>query len=83
MSQPALRMHQAGLKAKPMKAPHAIALALVGWYLFTPPISKSGDVLCNAPLANWEHENGGGTLAECKKNKQAAIRLMEMFSAGQ
>lgn len=66
-----------------MKPRHAAALALVGWYLMTPPISKSGDVFYNAPLTSWEHQNVGSTLADCEKNKQAAIRLMAKFSPGE
>jgi hypothetical protein len=59
---------------------HTLVLAFVGWLFMTPPVSKSGEVLCEAPLRNWEHENGGKSQAECEKNKQEAIRLMRMLS---
>jgi hypothetical protein len=58
-----------------MKLRHAAALALVGWYLITPPISedKTGNAIPGtmntaAPLSGWLAVNTVfDSLAECKK----------------
>jgi hypothetical protein len=48
-----------------MKARHAAALALVGWYLMTPPILlKCPDE--GAPLSRWTVEEAFDTARECK-----------------
>jgi hypothetical protein len=58
-----------------MKLRHAAALALVGWYLITPPIGedKTGNAIpgtmnTTAPLSVWLAMNTVfDSLAECKK----------------
>ena len=58
-----------------MKPRHAAALALVGWYLITPPIGedKTGNAIPGtmntaAPLSDWLAVNTVfDSLAECKK----------------
>jgi hypothetical protein len=36
------------------KLQHAAALALLGWYLMTPPVPDTGTPQYNAPLAQWD-----------------------------
>jgi hypothetical protein len=36
-----------------MKPRHAAALALVGWYLMTPPLTGSSGIATQAPLTQW------------------------------
>ncbi|HWN58602.1 MAG TPA: hypothetical protein VNO74_10910, partial [Methylomirabilota bacterium] len=40
-------------KLTSMKARHAAALALVGWYLMVPPIANNGRVDADVPLLRW------------------------------
>ena len=48
-----------------MKARHAAALALAGWYLMMPPLGN-GKVYVNAPLSMWQIVVSLETLEECK-----------------
>jgi len=57
-----------------MKLRHAAALALVGWLMMTPPTARDGKILYNAPLADWEHERGGDTEAQCRANIENLLR---------
>lgn len=36
-----------------MKAAHASALALLGWYLLLPPVATNGRIDISAPLGEW------------------------------
>jgi hypothetical protein len=45
---------------------HAAALALVGWYLLTPPSSAEGKFKENAPLTNWLHNGSYDSAASCE-----------------
>lgn len=63
------------LEGSAMKLRHAAALALAGWYLFTPPIGEDntgraipGTMNTAAPLSDWLAVNTVfDSLAECKK----------------
>ena len=57
-----------------MNPRHAAALALVGWLMMTPPTARDGKILYNAPLADWEHERGGDTEAQCRANIENLLR---------
>ena len=43
-----------------MNSRHAAALALLGWYLFTPPPGAE------APIAEWNHVGSFDTARECE-----------------
>jgi hypothetical protein len=52
-----------------MKAYHAFAVALVGWYLMVPPLpadSTKGLVDFGAPLSTWFLSQGFDTAKECE-----------------
>ena len=66
-----------------MNPRHAAALALVGWYLISPPVfenKKTGDekILREAPLAHWDVRDSFDTAAECRRlrddNSAAALK---------
>ncbi len=52
-----------------MKARHASALALVGWYLMMPPTSPPNGYVINdaAPLSKWLLMESFDTAESCKK----------------
>jgi hypothetical protein len=54
---------------------HAAALALVGWYLITPPLGPDGRPDRQAPLSHWSLHSSYDTARECQKGWVAAIRL--------
>jgi hypothetical protein len=72
------------------KAPcHAVALALVGWYMLVPPIQgyDLSNLEVNAPLSQWEktHNDDGtaqtfATEAACEEEKAAKIRVFHELS---
>jgi hypothetical protein len=37
-----------------MKLRHAVALAIVGWYLMVPPMYEHNDIDSSAPLSPWQ-----------------------------
>jgi hypothetical protein len=49
-----------------MRPHHAVALALVGWYLLAPPLYK-GEVDEKAPLKEWTVLQSFGTVTECSQ----------------
>jgi hypothetical protein len=54
-----------------LKPRHAAALALVGWYLMTPPIDRAGSggqfwVPANEPLSMWSTDRTFSSEDECK-----------------
>jgi hypothetical protein len=68
-----------------MKLCHAVALALVGWYLVSPPIYKPGsrghkayytDV--SAPLSQWTIMKVFDSAADCQKEQEHKNQLGEM-----
>ena len=48
-----------------MKLRHAAALALVGWYLMTPPTSKN-KIHDDLPLSQWEKVQSSDTESQCQ-----------------
>ena len=50
-----------------MNPRHAAALALVGWYLITPPLSSDGKrVVGYAPLSGWSIGQSFDSATECE-----------------
>jgi hypothetical protein len=58
-----------------MNLRHAAALALVGWYLMTPPMGKYGPNEM-APLSRWEHPYTFDSARDCE-SALAASRKCE------
>jgi hypothetical protein len=59
-----------------MKLRHAAVLALVGWYLMTPPLSWSSDRTkigsdLSRPLSEWDSYSTYDTEADCNKEIDA------------
>jgi hypothetical protein len=64
-----------------MKGYHAVALALVGWYLMSPLVDlKSGAVIYEAPLGYWHIQGSFDTATECKRGQEDDVRLMEKLT---
>jgi hypothetical protein len=61
-----------------MKLRHAAALALVGWYLMTPPVTtvKGSDryyrVLARAAICDWESSQRFDSRADCESARLTA-----------
>ena len=53
-----------------MKLPHSAALALVGWYLMTPPF-QAGALMSDAPLSAWSQADAFDTASACNVPKVA------------
>jgi hypothetical protein len=54
--------------SRSMNLHHRVALALVGWYLMTPPVVRSGFVTAeepSAPKSTWNIQRSFNTSAEC------------------
>ena len=67
-----------------MNLRHAAALALVGWYLITPPIEScigafSGGSCEQTPLPRWQIRTTSDSLAECEKIKAEWIEKGRMY----
>jgi hypothetical protein len=52
-----------------MKLRHTAAVALVGWFLITPPPQTNGHYDTSAPLSQWKIEGGAGTRKECEETQ--------------
>ena len=50
-----------------MKARHAAAFALVGWYMLGPPIGADNLLKLNSPLSAWEQLGTFDTERECQE----------------
>ena len=68
-----------------MRSRHAAALALVGWYLMTPPLRSpqsvhwnegkpQQDTLTPAPLSQWRTVNSFDSASECREAKQKLFK---------
>ena|SRR5208282_4211773 len=58
-----------------MNSRHGCALALVGWYLMTPPVSTSYDgnkafVNSQAPIRQWKIGGTFGSSVDCEKARE-------------
>jgi hypothetical protein len=66
--------HDFGPRAR-MKARHAAALALIGWYLMTPPPSKvpkvGWTVGTSEPMNEWRHIASYDTAAACESARDS------------
>lgn len=62
-----------------MKIGHAAALAVVGWYLMTPPAYKQG-VNPSAPLYEWENRQAFDTADACEKGRDALVLCGEVLN---
>jgi hypothetical protein len=54
-----------------MKIRHAAALALVGWYLVTPPSTLPPDVSYKAPLRKWRIVRSFDTADDCEDSRSS------------
>lgn len=65
-----------------MKPRHAAALALIGWYFITPPLSGSDEQLApirDAPRSQWIRSEEFASRAECGKERK---KLLDEFYYG-
>ena len=67
-----------------MKLRDAAALALVGWYLITPPIeicvgAFSGGSCAQMPFSKWQIRATSDSLAKCEKIKAVWIEKGQMY----
>lgn len=59
-----------------MNARHAAALALVSFYLLTPPMTQSPvaiSIHANLPLSEWENQGTFDTKEECERGKAEIV----------
>ena len=56
-----------------MKPRHAVALALVGWYLMLPPWVAQNQFDSHAPFSKWEISGRFDTAEHCRIMRQAAV----------
>jgi len=54
-----------------MNPRHAAALALVGWYLMTPPVGNDLQIYSQAPLTEWRVEEAADSSDRCNDAKLA------------
>lgn len=66
-----------------MNLHQAAALALVGWYLMTPPIQGNSDtdatVYVGALLSEWNNESSHDTASECQEALAQMKQMAENF----
>jgi hypothetical protein len=65
-----------------MKLRHTAALALVGWYLMTPPITLKGLadpkatlIDGSAPISQWSQESSFDSAEKCEQERKAEEQL--------
>jgi hypothetical protein len=56
-----------------MKSRHAAALALVGWYLMTPPLNLAGVPDSGAPISSWHNERSFDSARDCEEGKDTVL----------
>ena len=61
--------------SRTMKSHHAIALALIGWYLITPPSLPNGSLDLEAPLGRWDRQQLFASSDECKNGRERLLNL--------
>jgi hypothetical protein len=65
-----------------MKLHHTAALALVGWYLMTAPVSDQGAIIYqDAPLSQWTKSLHFDSESDCDSKRQEAIENSQDASA--
>jgi hypothetical protein len=52
-----------------MNRRHAAALALVGWYLMTPPLDTGNLPDDHAPISSWRNEQSFDSAQDCEQGK--------------
>jgi hypothetical protein len=57
----------------PMTFHHAAALALVGWYLMTPPLDAGGLPDDHAPISSWHNEQSFDSAQDCEQGKVTVL----------
>lgn len=63
---------------RPLRLPHAAALALIAWYLIAPPLMGSGGLIAaHAPIPQWERVRSYDTLANCRAGRTRHLRQIE------
>jgi len=67
-----------------MKPRHAVALALVGWYLMVPPfhLDKTGviDAVNDyAPISTWERLRSYDAIADCEADRRKNIEATKQM----
>ncbi len=58
-----------------MKLRHTAALALVGWYLITPPSLPNGRLDESAPMGRWDRQESYASSDECKNGRNRLFNL--------
>jgi hypothetical protein len=66
-----------------MKLRDAAVLALVGWYLVIPPISKDGRVDSSVRLAQWKVEGKFDSAAQCEHMRDALKHITVLARRGE
>ena len=56
-----------------MKPCHAAALAVVGWYLMTPPWVAQGTFDATAPVSKWHQASAYDSAAECQSYRSSML----------
>jgi hypothetical protein len=60
-----------------MNSRHAAALALVGWFLMTAPVSEQGDLHQDAALSEWTKASHYDSESECDTRRKEKIQDSE------
>jgi hypothetical protein len=55
------------------KLRHTTALALVGWYLMTPPLDVGGLPDDHAPISSWRNEQSFDSAQDCEQGKVTVL----------
>jgi hypothetical protein len=53
----------------------AAALAVVAWYLITPPSMPNGQLDLGAPLGRWDRQQSFTSSDECKNGRERLLNL--------
>jgi hypothetical protein len=64
-----------------MNLRHAAALALLGWYLITPPVGPDGVVDLNAPISKWDQKDNFDAAADCDTAVAQRIKFGNLLAA--
>jgi hypothetical protein len=60
---------------------HAAALALVGWYLASPPITPGRGVDITAPISQWDQGHDFYSATDCDEARAGQIDLAKTLAA--
>jgi hypothetical protein len=63
------------------KVRHTVAIALIGWYLMVPPVTRGPNGIYQAvldgPLSQWRKHGPYETLAKCTQAQAALLKAAE------